>query len=94
MLTLLDYLWQQPVVCEKGLAKEFNWDINIIQSSLAELLSLGLIEPKKLRSIKDAIVFSCPIILDVWAKMDDIICQPYSFNAESQNDNKAVLLGN
>lgn len=93
-LILIDYLWKQPVICEKGLAKEFNWDINIIQSSLAELLSLGLIEPKKLRSIKDSIVFSCPIILDVWAKMDDIICQPYSFNAESQNDNKTVLLGN
>jgi len=72
-LILIDYLWQQPVICEQGLNKKFGWSKQTIQQQIMALLQLQLIEPKKLRAIKNAIVFSCPIILDTWNKMDDIL---------------------
>jgi len=75
-LMLIEHLWEQPVVCEQGLHKKFGWSNSVIQQTLMELLQLQLIEPKRLRTIKDVIVFSCPIILDTWGKMDDILFTP------------------
>lgn len=72
-LILIDYLWEQPVICEQGLNKRFGWSSNIIQKTLMGLLPLQIIEPKKLRSIKDVIIFSCPVILDTLKKMDNIL---------------------
>ena len=77
-LILIDYLWRQPVICEQGLSKQFGWSKQTIQQTLMELLPLQIIEPKKLRSIENAIVFSCPIILDTWKKMDDILFTPFA----------------
>lgn len=70
---LLKHLWKQPIVCETGLLKSHQWNYVQAQQAIEPLIKAGIIEPRRLRQPQNAIIYDCPIMFDIWQKLDDTI---------------------
>ena len=73
---LLDYLWQQPIVCEAGLYKHFGWDFFSAQKAIQELININILEARRLRQPQGAIIYDCPLMFAIWQQLDDAIFLP------------------
>ena len=61
---LLEYLWQQPVICPEHLQIRFNWDKNTINKALSKLQNAEIITTKRLKNYHNKTLFSCePVFL-------------------------------
>ncbi|WDE05969.1 Fic family protein [Thalassomonas viridans] len=78
---LLDHLWMQPIVCEKGLFKHFGWDFFSAQTAIQELINCKILEPRRLRQPEGAIIYDCPLMFATWQQLDDAI-----FAKEEESD--------
>jgi len=70
---LLNRLWSQPIVCQRGLLTLFDMDINAVRLALNELVKMGILDSRKLRSPENAVIYDCPIIFAAYTAMDDAI---------------------
>ncbi|WDE11291.1 Fic family protein [Thalassomonas haliotis] len=70
---LLDHLWVQPIVCEKGLFKHFGWDFFSAQTAIQELINYKILEARRLRQPEGAIIYDCPLMFATWQQLDDAI---------------------
>ncbi|WDD98511.1 Fic family protein [Thalassomonas actiniarum] len=70
---LLDHLWVQPIVCEKGLFKHFGWDFFTAQAAIQELINCKILEARRLRQPEGAIIYDCPLMFATWQQLDDAI---------------------
>ena len=70
---LLKYIWQQPVVSFAGLLPLFENKVENVQMAIAELAQVNILQPRKLREPKNAIIYDCPIIMSLYFQLDEII---------------------
>lgn len=74
-LKLLEHLWQQPVVCFAGLMSLFDKQAEDIQIAITELTQVGVLEVRKLREPRNAVIYDCPIIMNLYHELDSAIAQ-------------------
>ena len=72
---LLEYLWKQPVVCFAGLMPLFNKRAQDIQIAITELTQVGILEARRLREPRNAVIYDCPIIMNLYHELDNAIAQ-------------------
>lgn len=72
---LLKHIWQQPIVCFAGLTPLFANKIEDVQIAVSELSQVGILQPRKLREPRNAVIYDCPAILGLYLQLDEIIAQ-------------------
>jgi hypothetical protein len=70
---LIDHLWGQPIVCEKGLLSLMDYNLTTVKGAIRELVDLGLLEVRRLKEPKNAIIYDCPLIFSAYTAIDDLI---------------------
>lgn len=70
---LLNYLWEQPIVSEKGLQSKFGWNMYVSHAAISELLNLNILEKRLLSRQSGIVIYDSPLVFDTWKQIEAAI---------------------
>jgi len=81
-ITLIDYLWLQPILSLSKVIDKFGWTTQKASMVIANLCRLSILKRRTTHAVEGIIVYECEIILTAMANIDDWLV--HSINTESE----------